>query len=157
MPIIQGGTTNGLRNVLCQEVTFTETGGALTYTGSVTVPAGSYLIDVIVHAVAVWNNAGAVSMKVGDAAVDNGIFTAVDLKSTDLLEAEGLSASGVGGSSGSEAGADLANGQWNRRYLATERVISGIITTASTGGSTGRTRMLVIWAQPGPAIAATSA
>ena len=158
MPVISGGVSNGLWDVRGEEVTVTETGGALTYTGSVTVPAGSYLIDIILHGTAVWNNSGAVTGKVGDATITDGIFTGIDMKATDLIAAEGLSASGVAGSAGGKAGGDLANSQWNRRWLATERVISLVITTASTGGSTGRTRMLVLYAAP-PAnsIAATSA
>jgi len=130
------------------EVTFTETAGAGTYTGSVSLPAGSYLIDVIVHGTAVWDNAGTASMIVGDAADDNGIFDAINLKATDLLAAEGLAASAVAAASGGKAGADLAASQWNRRWLAGARVISGIITTSSTGGTAGRTRMVVLWVEP---------
>lgn len=157
MPLLGGGTTIGIDQVRSKTITFTETGGALTYTGSVTIPGGSILLDVIVHGVALWDNAGAVTMKVGDVADDDGIFTGIDLKATDLLAAEGISASGVAGSAGGKAGADLANSQWNRRYLATERVVSGIIITASTGGSAGRTRMVVVWIEPGNESAATSA
>jgi hypothetical protein len=157
MPVISGGIVAQPGAVLQQEVTFTETGGALTYTGSVTVPAGSYLVDVIVHGTALWNNAGACTMKVGDVVDDDGIFVGIDLKATSLLAAEGLAASGVAASGGGVVGADLANSQWNRRWLATERIISGIITTASTGGSTGRTRLLVIYTDPATATVATSA
>jgi hypothetical protein len=157
MPVISGGNINGTASVRAQEVTFTETGGALTYTGSVSLPAGSTLLDVIVHGVALWDNAGAVTMKVGDVADDDGIFTAIDLKATDLLAAEGLAASGGTALAGGKAGADIANSQWNRRYLATARVISGIITTASTAGSTGRTRMTVVWVEGAVGNAATSA
>ena len=157
MPVISGGVVNGQWEVRGEEVTVTETGGALTYTGSVTVPAGSYLVDIILHGTAVWNNAGAVTGKVGDVAVTDGIFTGIDMKATDLIAAEGLAASGVAGSAGGKAGADLANSQWSRRWLATERVISLIITAASTGGSTGRTRMLVLYAAPAATSAATSA
>src|SRR5688572_18250094 len=57
------GVTGGLVEV--HERTFTETSGAGEYTASVVVPAGAYLIDVIVHGVAVWDNAGAVDMDVG--------------------------------------------------------------------------------------------
>jgi hypothetical protein len=41
------------------ERTFTETSGAGTYTGSVSVPAGATIQDIIVNGVALWNNAGA--------------------------------------------------------------------------------------------------
>lgn len=142
----------------CAEVTFTETAGSGVYTGSVTLPAGATLVDIIIHAVALWNNAGACTMKVGDVADDDGFFTGIDLKATDLLAGESLSFShpggkqgadldaiDVGGEGGAAAGADV---HVRRRYLATARVISGIITTASTGGSTGRTRMTVLYSLP---------
>ena len=130
--------------VYAAEVTFTETAGAGTYTGSVTVPAGATLLDIIVNGVALWDNAGAVTMKVGDVADDDGYFTGVNLKATDLLAGESLSFESAGG----KAGAYIANSQVSPRYSASSRVISGIVTTASTGGSTGRTRMTVVWSKP---------
>lgn len=139
--------------IFAKEVTFTEVGGALTYTGSVTIPAGATLVDVIVYGEALWDNAGAVTMKVGlDGIDDDGFFTGVNLKATDLLAGESLSFDNAGG----KAGADIANSQVQRRYLATARTLSGIITTASTGGSAGRTRMTVIYSLP-TVTAATSA
>jgi hypothetical protein len=126
------------------ERTFTETSGAGTYTGSVSVPAGATILDIIVNGVALWNNAGACTLKVGDVADDDGYFTAVDLKATDLLAGESLSF----GLAGGKAGAYIANSQVSPRYSASARTISGIITTASTGGSTGRTRMTVVYSLP---------
>jgi hypothetical protein len=160
MPVISGGTiSGGYGRVITQEVTFTETAGAGTYTGSVTVPAGAYLIDVVVHGVAVWDNSGTVAMNVGDAAVTDGILIITSLKAAgDLLAGESLAAAGGAGTAGGEVGGDITGNAWTRRYLATERVISGVITTSSTGGSTGRTRMLVIYADPtGQPLAATKA
>jgi hypothetical protein len=137
--------TNGTGSaVYSAERTFTETAGAGTYTGSVSIPAGATLLDIIVHAVALWDNSGTATMIVGDVADDNGYFTGVDLKATDLLAGESISFDNAGG----KAGADIANSQVARRYLATARVISGIITTSSTGGSAGRTRMTVVWSAP---------
>lgn len=153
MAVISGGVVNGLAIVRAQEVTFTETGGALTYTGSVAIPAGSTIYDIVVNGVALWDNAGAVTMKVGDAGTDNGYFTGINLKATDLLAGESLSFDQAGG----KAGAYIANSQVSPRYSASARVISGIITTASTGGSAGRTRMTVIWIEPAATAAATSA
>lgn len=82
-------------------------------------------------------------MKVGDTD-DDGFYTGIDLKATDLLAGESLSFALAGG----KAGAYIANSQVSPRYSATARTISGIITTASTGGSTGRTRMTVVWSAP---------
>ena len=159
MAILTGGTViPGPSDVVFEEVTFTETGGALTYTGSVNVPAGAYLVDVIVHAVAVWDNAGAVTMKVGDVADDDGIYTGINLKATDLLAGESICLAAAGGKQGADLDDFAAPGsQMRRRYLSTARVISGIITTASTGGSAGRTRMVVAYTFPASTVTATSA
>lgn len=153
MPVLQNGVVNGpLGQVLQQEVTFTETGGALTYTGSVVVPAGATIIDIIVNGVALWNNAGACTLKVGDTD-DDGYYTGVDLKATDLLAGESLSFTAAGG----KGGAYIANSQISPRYNVAAVTIAGIIITASTGGSTGRTRMTVIYTDPASPSAATSA
>ncbi len=126
------------------ERTFTETAGAGTYTASVALPAGATLLDIIVNGVALWNNAGAATMIVGDGTDPDGYYTAVNLKATDLLAGESLSFALAGG----KAGAYIANSQVSPRYAAAARSIIGVITTASTGGSTGRTRMTVIYAAP---------
>lgn len=138
--------------VVAQERTFTETSGAGTYTGSVSVPAAATILDIIVNGVALWDNAGACTMIVGDVADDNGYFTGVDLKATDLLAGESISFALAGG----KAGAYIANSQVSPRYSASARTVSGIITTASTGGSAGRTRMVVVYTLP-TATAATKA
>lgn len=136
-----------------KEVTFTEIGGALTYTGGVVVPAGATIVDIIVHGVALWDNAGAVTMIVGDTD-DNGFYTGINLKATDLLAGESLSFAQSGGKAGAyNAG---TNTHWTNRYSSSERTIAGIITTASTGGSAGRTRMTVLYSLP-TVTAATSA
>jgi hypothetical protein len=146
MAVIEGATSRAGQG----EVTFTETAGAGVYTGSVTVPAGATLMDIYINGVALWNNAGACTLKVGDVANDSGFYAAVDLKATDLLAGESLSFALAGG----KAGTYIANSQVSPRYSATNRVVSGIITTASTGGSTGRTRMVVVWVDAGD-VAAT--
>jgi hypothetical protein len=140
---------NGL---FAKEVTFTETSGAGVYTGSVTIPAGATIVDVLVHATALWDNAGACTMKVGDATDDDGIFTGIDLKATDLTAAQSINFDRTGGKEGAYLVGTATH--WTTRYLATARVISGIVTTASTGGSAGRTRMVVVYALGTP-VAAT--
>lgn len=134
------------------EITFTETAGAGTYTGAVALPAGATIHDIIINGVALWTNAGACTLKVGDTD-DDGFYTAVDLKATDLLAGESLSFALAGG----KAGAYIANSQVSPRYSASARTINGIIITASTGGGAGRTRMTVIWSAPTTITAATKA
>lgn len=130
-----------LTPIVSKEVTFTETSGAGTYTGAVNVPAGATLLDIVINGVALWTNAGACTMKVGDTD-DDGYYTGIDLKATDLLAGESLSFALAGG----KAGAYIANSQVSPRYSATARTINGIVTTASTAGGAGRTRMTVVYA-----------
>lgn len=130
--------------VEAHERTFTETAGAGTYTGSVTVPAGATLLDIIVNGVALWNPATSATLIVGDATDPDGYFTGVDLMATDLLAGESLSFAQAGG----KAGAYIANSQVSPRYSATARVISGIVTVVGGSGSTGRTRLVVVFTVP---------
>ena len=46
MPVMSGGLVTQPGRILFEEVTFTETTGAGTYTGSVTVPGNSWLLDI---------------------------------------------------------------------------------------------------------------
>lgn len=130
--------------VVAAERTFTETAGAGVYTGTVSLPAGATLLDVIVNGVALWDNAGTAVMTVGDAGAAAGYYTGVNLKATDLLAGESLSFALAGG----KAGTYIANSQVSPRYSATTRDIVGVITTASTGGTAGRTRMTVVYSAP---------
>lgn len=153
MPIISGGVVNGLSEVYAPEVTFTETTGAGTYTGSVVVPAGATILDVVINGVALWTATTSATMKVGDVADDDGYFTGIDLKATDLLAGESLSFDAAGG----KAGAYIANSQVSPRYSASERTISGIVTTVGAAGNAGRTRMTVVYTGTGQVGAATKA
>jgi hypothetical protein len=137
--------------VQAAEVTFTETAGAGVYTGSVSIPAGATILDIIVNGVALWNPVTSATLKVGDVADDDGYYTGVNLMATDLLAGESLSFALAGG----KAGAFIANSQVSPRYSASARVISGIVTVVGASGSTGRTRMTVIWSVPGAQTAAT--
>lgn len=142
------GVTGSL--VEAHEVTFTEDGEGV-YTGSVSVPAGATIIDIIVNAVALWAAGTSAAMIVGDGTDPNGYYDAINLKATDLLAGESISFALAGG----KAGAYIANSQVSPRYSSSARTITGEVT--STGaGTTGRTRMIVIFALP-TATAATKA
>lgn len=144
-------TTQGAVHAI--ERTFTET-GAGTYTGAVDVPAGATVLDIIINGVALWDAGTSATLKVGDGGDDDGYYTGVNLKSTDLLAGESLSFALAGG----KAGAYIANSQVSPRYSGTARVISGIVTSVGTG-SAGRTRMTVVYHLPVSAdiVAATKA
>ncbi len=146
-----GSTSTGV--VQCAEVTFEEAGAAGTYTGSVALPAGATLLDIVVNGVVLWAAGTAATLKVGDAADDDGYFTGVNLKATDLLAGESISFDQAGG----KAGAYIANSQVSPRYSATARTISGVVTTTGTTATAGRTRMTVYWSLPSTQTAATKA
>lgn len=154
MPILTGGTIlNGPSEVYCEEVTYTETAVAGTYTGSVSVPAGASVVDVILNGVALWNNNVAATMTVGDAGSADGFYTGVDLRATDLLAGESISFALAGG----KAGGYIANSQVSPRYSATARSVIGVIVTTGATGTAGRTRMSVIYTMPATPVVATKA
>lgn len=117
-----------------------------SYTASVTIPAGAHIFDILVEGVTLWDSGTSATMIVGDAADDDGYYTAVNLKATDLLAGESISFALAGG----KAGAYIANSQVSPRYSSSTRVITAKVTTVGTS-TAGETRVSVIWAQPGPA------
>lgn len=131
-------------SVSASEVEFRENGAGV-YTGSVRVPGGATILDVIVHAVALWTAGTSAAMIVGDATDPNGIYDDINLKATDLLAGESLSFAQSGGQAGADnIGTDT---HWGRRYSATDRVITGVITSVGAGTG-GRTRMTVVYTMP---------
>lgn len=138
-------------SVRTAEVSFTEQFGAGTYTGAVVLPAGSTLLDVIVNGVVLWDATTSATLKVGDATDDDGYFTGVNLKATDLLAGESLSLAFAGG----KAGAYVANSQVSPRYAVAARTITGVVTAVAPG-SAGRTRMTVVYSVPTTVTAATA-
>ncbi len=137
---------NGL--VVAKEVTFTET-GLTTYTGNIAIPANAYLIDVIVHAVALWDDGTSASIIVGDVADPNGFFVATDLKATELVAGEAMSYGLTGGREGADFdGGEAAGDHSRRRFLGSGRVVTGVITTGGQDGTAGRTRLIVVYAVP---------
>lgn len=133
------------------EITFTETSGAGVWTGTVSLPAGATIHDIIINGVALWTSQTSATMKVGDGVDDDGYYTGIDLKATDLLAGESLSLALAGG----KQGAYVANSQVSPRYNAAASSVIGVITKVGTSGTAGRTRMLVIWSATGAQTAAS--
>jgi len=133
--------------VVCEAATMkVSTGVAAAYTVSIFVPAFSWLLDVSLHCVALWNAGTSATGKVGDATDDDCFFTAVDLKATDLIAAESIATYGGTALAGGKVGADVANSQWNRRFLSTSRVITFTNTLAGTAATTGEAILAVTYA-----------
>lgn len=128
-------------------VLFTQTSGNGTYTGTIPLPAGSNIIDVAVHGIALWDASTSASMVVGDGSSANGFFLATDLKATDLLAGEVNNIEHPGGL----AGAYIASEQ-RVLYAAGARNVIGVITQVGTGAA-GRTLLVVTYATPTSAAA----
>lgn len=126
-------------HVRVQEVLFTED-GAGTYTGTVELPAGHILHNIIVNGRALWTAETSAAMIVGDTDDPNGFFDAVNLKATDLLAGESLDFANAGG----KAGAYIANSHVTDRYSADARNIIGSVTSVGAG-TAGRTSMTVVY------------
>lgn len=144
--------------VFAKSIHIKETAGSGVYTGSVTIPAGATLVDIVVHSIALWTAETSAALIVGDVADPNGYFDAVNLKATDLLAGESISFSHDGGKKGADldtAGATHVR----RRYLATERVITGEVTTVDAGeaGGSGDTLITVYYSKPVTVVDATKA
>ena len=154
----------GLGTVRAESVRFLESdgnavgGAAGVWSASIEIPAGAVLIDCIVHATAVWNATTSATLIVGDATDDDGIFTGVNLKATDLLATESISVNGLaGGKHGADLAVDYASvatigaSQIKRRQLGnTSRVVSAKVTTvgAPVTGRTGDTTVTFVYAYP---------
>lgn len=141
--------------VLSQRVSFTEGTGAGTYTGTVALPAGALIHDIKVWSTTLWDTQTSATLKVGNAADDDGWYTGINLKATDLLVGEEINFENLGGKQGVFLVA--ASGLRSAAYLATARSVIGVITTVgNTLDALGRTFMEVVYSLP-TATAATKA
>ena len=151
MPVISGGEVTQPGRVLFQEVVFTIASGtaAGTFTGSATVPGGSWILDIKLFCENYFNQGTTASLTVGDADDPDGWFTAVDVKATDIVagaEAEVIDFNNPGGTEG--AYLVTSTGERARMYDAAARVITGVITTVGTAATTGELHMLVAYTDP---------
>ena len=145
-------------SIVSEAIRFTENSGAAAgvYSGSVVVPAGMFLIDVIVHGAALWTAGTSATLIVGDVADPSGIYAAVNVKAVDLLAGESLSFSMQGGKKGADldspiTAADAA--QVRRRALTVARTLTAKVTTVGTVGTAGDTTVIFVFAYPSPVTA----
>lgn len=136
------------QTTITEELRFVEN-GAGTYTGTFNLPANATIKDICVHAEALWTAATSAVMKIGDATDDDGFFTAVNLKATDLLAGESINFTAPGGKQGADVDVDAAGAQHvRRRYSAAARAVSAVVTSVGAG-TAGRTRVTIEYAVPG--------
>ena len=119
-------------------------GAAGVYSISTVIPAGSYILDVQVHADTLWDNGTSATLIVGDSDDPDGFYTGVNAKATDLIANEVLSFGHDGGKLGAYITDD--NGVMTQ-YSSSARTITAKMTTVGAG-TAGVTRIIVIWAKP---------
>lgn len=139
---------------IVKQIAFTEDATSTSHTGSVVLPAGAVLLDVQVTNSALWTG-GTATLKVGDTADDDGYFTGVNLKATDLLVGEVLSAADSnkwGGKNGAylvQATGRMGPTSSNfGNYYAAGSTITGVVTVGTPATTAGRTFMTVVYTVP---------
>jgi hypothetical protein len=150
-------------HTVTEGISFTED-GSTTLTGTVEIPAGAILNDIQVVITVLFDDSGAVTMIVGDDDDDNGWFTGVNMKATDLVVGEVLSAADVDKWGGKEGVYLTSAGRMGRTtagvdsgpYYGAASEVIGVITTANQDGTAGRAFMFVTYSVP-TVVAATGA
>lgn len=154
-PVMTAPDVSGAGNgyVRAEELTFTEVDheGAGTYTGSVVIPAGSWLVDVIVKAVAVWDDGTSASLEVGDDDDPDGYFTAVDLLANDLTEGQTINFTERDGGVGGVYLTEGTSTHGLARYYAAANNLIVNVAVGGGDGTAGRTRVIVLLATPNSA------
>lgn len=151
----------GNGQTITKVVAFTENATNTTHTGTVTLPVGAWLEGIQVLNSVLWTG-GTATMKVGDTADDDGYFTGIDLKATDLLVGEVLDTS-PSTTWGGKEGAYIVAATGRRgptssnfaKYYAAGSAITGIITVGTPATTAGRTFMKVTYTVGG-AVAAVA-
>jgi|TARA_Y100000296_G_scaffold83665_1_gene115236 hypothetical protein len=140
-------------NVAEMVMTWNDNGGgaAGVYSISCVIPPGSYIQDVQVHADTLWDSGTSATLIVGDSDDDNGFYTGVNAKATDLVANEVLSFGHDGGKLGAYITDD--NGVMTQ-YSSSARTVTAQMTTV--GATTaGVTRIIVIWVKPTDSVASS--
>jgi hypothetical protein len=134
--------------VVAKEVTFTETTGAGTYTGTVTIPAGCTVLDVVWRNTALWTATTSATLNVGDADTVNGYFSAINVKAAPVADTAGMG--GISNFKG-DTGAGAYSGK--TKYYAAQGLITATVVTVGGTGNAGRSRLVVTFLQPQPTVA----
>ncbi len=151
MPIVMGNYPSEM--FLAKSGRFVEN-GAGTYNFDIDIPAEAVVMDVIVHAEALWTAATSASMEIGfyttstGAAIDaDGLFTAVDLKAADLLAGETVNFSHPGAQEGADVTQAAIGAHVRNRVSTVARILRARVVSVGAG-TAGRTIVTVLFAQP---------
>lgn len=150
-PTVTGDGINGV--IVSKTVAFVEDATSTTSTGTVVIPAGATLVDIVVTSSVLWSKASS-RFTCGDAQSANGWFTSTNLNATDLLVGEALRAAGGTASWGGVNGTYLvsATGVFGQAtatkagpYYVTAGSVIGVVTVTPGAGTAGRTFMTVTY------------
>ncbi len=149
-PIIIGDGGSGV--IFSKTVLFTEDVTSTIHTGTVVIPAGATLLDILVVPQVLWTATGTVTFKCGDANSSNGWFLNTNLKATDLLLGERLQASNANNWGGLNGAYLTTAGRFGQQsgnmiggFCLTAYSVIGVITVVTPATTAGRTRMQVLW------------
>lgn len=145
--------------VRAQAAYFEETASASasdTYTADFFIPAYATILDIRVYAQALWADSTAASLEVGDyttaatpVAIDaDGWYTAINLKSTDLLAGQSLSM--LKAADADDEGVYLDTTAYHnlQDMDQIDRWIRARISVTAGDGATGKTMVTVFYAAP---------
>ena len=124
-------------------------GAAGVYSISTIIPAGAYIQDIQVHTDTLWDSDTSATLIVGDSDDDNGFYTGVNAKATDLVANEGLSFYHLGGKEGAYV---TDNNGVMTQYSSSARTVTAQMTTVGAA-TAGVTRIVVIWVKPTDTVA----
>ena len=150
-PVLTAPSGTGF--IVSETITFTEDATSTTHTGTVVIPAGATLHDIIVTSSVLWTDSSA-AISVGDAQAATGWFNAVNLSATDLLVGEALRASSPTAGWAGKPGAylDATTGKWGQAtatkagpYYVTAGSVIGVVSVTTPSGTAGRTFMTVTY------------
>lgn len=148
-PNVTGDGGGGV--IFAKTVLFTEDATTTTHTGTVVIPAGATLLDILVVPQVLWTDSSA-ALVVGDANSANGWFTSTELDATDLLAGERLQASNANNWGGVNGAYLTTAGRFGQQstnmiggYCPTAYSVIAVITVSTPSGTAGRTRMTVLW------------
>ena len=124
-------------------------GAAGVYSISTIILAGAYIQDIQVHTDTLWDSDTSATLIVGDSDDDNGFYTGVNAKATDLVANEVLSFYHLGGKEGAYV---TDNNGVMTQYSSSARTVTAQMTTVGAA-TAGVTRIVVIWVKPTDTVA----
>lgn len=127
-------------------------GAAGVYSSNkIVVPKFAIVVNVILHAVALWNAGTTAVGIVGDETDDDGYFTNIDMKATDLIISGGTQSIDFAKTGGKEGAYCVGTAtHWTTRYSTAARTIQAKVTLVGTAATTGESILTVLYAWSPP-------